>query len=97
MGQVIRSSEAETDLLEIWQYIATENLEAADHLLLLFNEKAQVLLKHPEMGRRREELAPAIRSIPFGNYMVFYRLKGDDVEIVRVLHGARDIAAIFDD
>lgn len=95
MGQVFRSPETHADLLEIWQYIATDNLDAADQVLSTVNEKAQSLLDHPEMGRRREELAPSLRSIPIGSYLIFYRVSGDDIEIVRVLHAARDIEAIW--
>jgi plasmid stabilization system protein ParE len=36
-----------------------------------------------------------MRSVPIHPYIVFYRIQGDAVEIVRVLHGRRDIASIF--
>jgi len=95
MAQVIRSPQAEEDLAEIWIFVAENNLEAADRLLDRINEKARSLLQFPEMGRDRSDLAPSLRSIPEGNYMIFYRIAGDDIEIVRVLHGARDIERIF--
>jgi toxin ParE1/3/4 len=47
------------------------------------------------MGRAREELLPGIRSFPFERYVVFYRVVKKTVEIVRLLHGARDIENIF--
>lgn len=47
------------------------------------------------MGRRRDELAPGVQSFPFGRYIVFYRVVSDAIEVVRVLHGARDIETIF--
>jgi toxin ParE1/3/4 len=46
-------------------------------------------------GRARDELAPGVRSFPFGRYVVFYVPRNDGVDVVRVLHGARDIDAGF--
>jgi len=52
------------------------------------------------MGRAREELAASLRSFPFGRYVIFYVPFEDGIDVVgidvvRVLHGARDIDAIF--
>jgi toxin ParE1/3/4 len=49
------------------------------------------------MGRARPELAPHLRSLPFRRYVIFYVPLGEGVDIVRVLHSARDIEALFDD
>lgn len=95
MSQVIRSPEAEDDLAEIWLYVAEDNIEMADRLLDRLNQKAQSLLSFPEMGRERAELAPSLRSISEASYLIFYRIAGRDIEIVRVLHGARDLVRIF--
>jgi len=50
----------------------------------------------PEMGRRREELAMHLRSFPVGRYIIFYRSMQEGIEIVRVLHGARDLPPLID-
>jgi toxin ParE1/3/4 len=47
------------------------------------------------MGREREELAPGLRSFPFRRYLIFYRLFAGGIEIVRVLHAAQDVPALF--
>jgi toxin ParE1/3/4 len=47
------------------------------------------------MGRSRLELAPDLRSFPVGQYVIFYLPLPKGVEIVRVLHGARDIESIL--
>ncbi len=74
MPQVLRTSQAATDLLEIWVYIAQEgSMDAADRVLNTIDQKCQALAEQPEMGRRRDELAPGLRSLPVGNYVVFYR------------------------
>ncbi len=45
------------------------------------------------MGHARYELAPELRSFPVGRYVIFYLPLVDGVELVRVLHSARDIDA----
>jgi toxin ParE1/3/4 len=50
-----------------------------------------MLSRHPLLGRSRTDLHPGLRSFPFGRYVIFYRPLDDGIEVVRVLHGARDI------
>lgn len=47
------------------------------------------------MGRARSELRPGVHSIPVGNYLIFYRFDETRVSVVRVLHGARNLRAVF--
>jgi toxin ParE1/3/4 len=47
------------------------------------------------MGRSRDELLPGLRSFPFGRYILFYLPLTDGVDLIRVLHSARDIDAVF--
>ena len=54
------------------------------------------LLSEPKLARGREELAPALRILPLGRYVIFYEVVPDDVAIVRVLHGARDLGPLFE-
>ena len=95
MPQVTRRPLAETDILEIWDYIAEDSLAAADRWVDQLDEQFRVLATQPMMGRARDELAPGVRSFPFGHYVVFYVPLDYGIDIVRVLHGARDIDAVF--
>jgi toxin ParE1/3/4 len=95
VASVRRSALAERDLLEVWSHIAKDSPSAADHFLDLIGEKCDLLAASPDMGRRREELAPALRSFPVGRYVIFYRLGERGIQVVRVLSAYRDIAAIF--
>lgn len=72
MAKVRRSRLAEDDLLEIWRFIAKDNPDAADRFLDLLAQKCEHLAESPEMGRRREELGPGLRSFPVGRYLIFY-------------------------
>jgi toxin ParE1/3/4 len=49
------------------------------------------------MGRLRDELAPFLRILPVKNYLIFYRLIDEGIEIVRLLDRSQDIKTIFQD
>jgi toxin ParE1/3/4 len=93
--RVLKRPLAEADLDDIWWYIAQDNPEAADRLLDRIEEKCRALAQFPEMGIGREELMPGLRSVPVGNYLVFYLPIERGVEIVRILPGMRDVDAFF--
>jgi toxin ParE1/3/4 len=54
------------------------------------------LLSMPDMGRAREELRPGMRSYPVYPYLIFYRVTPTYVEVLRVIHGSRDLPALFE-
>ena len=93
--RVLKRPLAEADLDDIWWYIAQDNPEAADRLLDRIGERCRALARFPEMGTNREDLMAGLRSLPIGNYLVFYLLIEHGIEIVRVLPGMRDIDAFF--
>jgi len=96
MSQYRVSDAARTDLEEIWCYIAQDSPDVADNFIRALVSRFSLLASMPEMGRRREELSPRLRSFALGNYIVFYRLIEDGIEIARVLHGARDLPPLFE-
>jgi toxin ParE1/3/4 len=95
VAKVLRKPQAEADLIEIWTYIAQDSPTRADKLLDEIDEKSQTLAQSPFIGKARDELGSKIRSFPIGNYVLFYQPIEDGIEIIRVLHGARDIEALF--
>jgi toxin ParE1/3/4 len=95
MTIVVKRPLAELDLWEIWDYIADDSLDRADDFLDRVEEKLRSLARTPGMGRRREELLPGLQSFPVGNYVVFYRAIEDGIDVIRILHGSRDIEEIF--
>jgi toxin ParE1/3/4 len=48
-------------------------------------------------GRPRPEIGTGARSVTIGRYLVLYRVSSDNVDIVRVIHGAREIAGLLDE
>lgn len=78
-------------------FIAADNPAQADDFIDLIDAKFQNLSRQPGLGRRREELVAGLRSFPVGRYVIFYLQVQDCLQIVRVLHGARDVDAVFAD
>jgi len=86
---------AERDLADIGNFIARDNPISAARFVSRVEEQCQLLAAHPLLGRPRDELVPGLRSLPLGRYVIFYRALDDGAEIVRVLHGARDLRRIL--
>jgi toxin ParE1/3/4 len=96
MGQIIQSPQAQNDIIEIWVYLVQDNQAAANRLIATIDQKLNLLSDSPQIGQNREELAPSLRSLPVGKYLLFYRIIPNGIELVRVIHGARDIESIFE-
>lgn len=91
MARLIRTSTAERDLVKIGLHIAEDSVEAALRVLDVIDEHLQLIAQYPMMGENCPELGRELRKTTIGKYVVFHRPLGDEVCIVRVLHGARDI------
>ena len=95
MSRVRFTPRAAEDLEEIWFFIAADNLDAADRTLDTLEQKARLLAENPQMGPARPDIAKEMRYHPVGSYLLLYRLIKNGVEIVRVVHGARDLLALI--
>jgi toxin ParE1/3/4 len=87
--------QADADLLDIWVFIARDNMRAADRLLDRIARKCDLLAEYPELGPARSDIAPGLRMLVVRDYLVLYRIADDGVEIVRVVHGARRLEALL--
>lgn len=83
---------ARQDLLEITEFIADDSPQAAGRVLAAIRRCCQKLAATPGLGRYRPEIGQDVQSFPIGNYLVFYRRRGETLEVLAVLHGARDVA-----
>lgn len=84
---------ARADLLNIWLSIATASPSAADRVFDRIEERTQ--MRWPEAGTACPALHPEARMLVQRPYLILYRITPDSVQIVRVLHGARDIDSAF--
>jgi len=94
---------ADADIDEAAQYIARDSEEQAMRLYDSADATFRLIREHPERWPVCELDHPRLQGIRrcsivgFRNHLVFYRLDGDCVEVIRVLHGARDILSILGD
>jgi toxin ParE1/3/4 len=88
--------EALDDVRGIWQHLVeTASVEVADKALDRIRVACLRYASQPELGQRRPELAPHIRFFTVRQLVVFYEPIPDGIEVVQVIHGARDLAAHF--
>jgi toxin ParE1/3/4 len=95
VGELRVSPEAEQDLLDIWLFIADDSPANADAFLDRLAAAAQRIADFSDLGRERPELAHELRSFPLDRYVLFYRPTPAGIEVVRVLHGSRDVDRLF--
>jgi len=95
MPQVVRTKRSRSDLVDILLYIRRDNRRAARRLLHRIDRTLQLLAEFPKIGQSREEFGKSLRSLPVGSYLLFYRPTRDGVQLVRVLHGSRDLPRLF--
>ena len=92
--------EARLDIASYGDYLAERNPAVALRFADAVDATVQMLLRNPNLGERlHADLTGEIRYrtvLDFKNYLIFYRRVDDVLEIVRVLHGARDYTQLFD-
>ncbi|MDQ6434738.1 type II toxin-antitoxin system RelE/ParE family toxin [Mesorhizobium sp. LHD-90] len=81
--------EAKADIKAITHYIAKDNRRAAEGWFEEVYERCRRIGEMPRMGVARFDIRPGLRSLPFGNYLILYGEIEGGVEIIRVVHGAR--------
>jgi len=100
MPVILRTPASRNDIVEILLYIRRENRPAARRVHTAIDETLRFLAEYPHVGKKREELAPHLRALPvrrYRNYIVFYRPMVNGIEVIRVLHGARDSHQLLKD
>jgi toxin ParE1/3/4 len=94
--QIRHTARARRDLVEIWIDIASANPSAANRLFDRLEARVKILEVFQEAGPLRPEIDPAARMLIEPPYLILYRLIPDGAQIVRILHGARNIGpALF--
>ena len=98
---MIWRSAAEADLTDAYLHIGAGSPDAADRLLDAVGEAVLLLLENPRAGRPCELGSPRANGIrpwspsAFPNHLISYRVRGEDIEVVRLLHGARDLPRLL--
>ena len=89
------TSRADLDLLQIWAYIAQDNLVKTDEVIDRLHARFEQIARLPESGQSCDEIEPGVRRSTILDYVIYYRVTDVDVEILRVVHGAREQRKLF--
>jgi toxin ParE1/3/4 len=88
--RTVWSPQAIDDLVALRTYIEQDNPAAARRIVLHIIQNIDTLLpRSPEMGRPGRVPGTRELIIPRTPFIVPYRLEGNTIQILRVLHGAR--------
>ncbi len=93
--QVSFTRAAREDLIAIWAHIAEDNPQAADRVLDRLERAASQLADTPQIGPARDDIRPGLRCLVSGPYLLLYRIREGGIEIVRAVHGRRDLNGLF--
>ena len=95
MSRAQYTTQAEEDILDIAAYISLDNPEAAHRFVARILRSCDRMSSTPQAGRLREDIGSNLRSFLVGKYLAFYRVVPGGIEVLRVLHGARDLPNLF--
>ena len=102
MPEFTLSEYVEPELEAIWEYIAFDNMDAADRFVEAAYATFQELAQMPGMGRLRHFPQARLRQVRsfrvkgFENYLIFYGPIAEGIEVFHVLHGARDLEKFWE-
>lgn len=100
---VLKTAQARVDLAACYLHIAERSLEAAGRFRTAAESSFADLARRPGLGVPYETANPRLHGLRCGrigrfrNYLVFYRAIDNGIEVIRVLHAARDLEAILDE
>lgn len=95
--------EASRDLDEQFEYLAEQSTELATRFLAAVRASVQRLVEQPDLGVSRGFTHEALRDVRawmvrgFPKHIIYYRPDPGGIEVIRLLHGSRDIVALFGD
>ena len=95
MKNLIITLPACRDLEAISDYFLASSVEAGDRFVKAFEQKCQHLARFPYIGKSYARLKPNLRGLLLMDYIIFYQVIEDSVEILRVVNGYRDLKDII--
>jgi toxin ParE1/3/4 len=88
-------AQARRDIASIGEYIGLDNPDRSITFVDELTGKFRTIAERPLSYPNRADLVPDLRSALHGKYLLLFRIEGECVVILRVLHGARDIGSLF--
>ncbi len=96
MARLVILPAARADLIEIGDFIAQDDPRRAASFVAEIEAKMRAAAERPMSFPARDELHEGLRAARHGRYLIFFVEQGDEVQVVRVLHGARDLPQAFE-
>ena len=90
MSHVFYQQVAKADLIDVWLFIAEDNMTAADTYIERLQHMCVLLAANPQMGVKRPQVAEGISSFAVDDYVIYYELQDKGITVLRVWHAARD-------
>ena len=96
-AHVQKTEQADSDMLGIADYITQQcgSQHIGESFIDRLNDCLETLATQPLLGPCRDDLLTGLRYHPFERYLVFYTPIDNGIEVIRVIHAARDLEAIF--
>jgi toxin ParE1/3/4 len=88
--KTIWSPEAAADIDDIWEFIAADNPDAADRMVTTIHTTLATLGDHPKLGSQGRRSRTREFVVAGSPYLLIYRISKDFLEVVHVVHGARN-------
>ncbi|MGD0634440.1 MAG: type II toxin-antitoxin system RelE/ParE family toxin [Beijerinckiaceae bacterium] len=96
MSRYVLRPRARRDIEEIWDYSEKNwNAGQAELYIRQIQRSLQLLANDPGLGRACDDLRAGYRKFPSGSHLIFYRILGEGLEVVRILHERMDFERHF--
>ncbi|MEL7072243.1 MAG: type II toxin-antitoxin system RelE/ParE family toxin [Cyanobacteria bacterium J06581_3] len=86
---------ASQDLEEISDYFLERSVDAGDRFVKAFGQKCQHIARFPFIGKSYGHIRPELRGVLLMDYIVFYSVSDDAIDILRIVSGYRNLQGIF--
>ena len=94
--RLIFAPSVRAELIDIGDAIREDNPSRAESFVLELEEKARSITRFPRIYRMRPDIAPDIRLAAHGKYVILFRIAGDEIRVLHIVHGARDLKRLFE-
>ncbi len=91
MERYVLSTKAESDLNEIWDYTEQQwNRAQAERYLTEIQQAMEMLVEHPHLGRRCDDIKFEYNKLAVGSHVIFYKIGAIEIDVIRILHQRMD-------
>lgn len=94
MSQVFYQRVAKADLIDVWLFIAGDNVAAADAYIDRLQQVCALIAENPLMGYERTDIAEGVSGFTVDDFLIYYELHEKGITVLRVWHAARDPAGL---